>query len=183
MFERRQSEREFDEACLFQNIENGFYFSEETPPFPNVVSQKISRTLWNSWNIISVEKIKKILQRGAVRGLRVKLDRVFLFSVIRYYKKNIIRELWMICLSWHVKAKSYFSWIVKLGQKSAIFSVKMDLPCKRICKKDFFWCSQIAWVKYETDFIEYNKQSLWGPLRPLKTEADFQRYQEGYIDI
>ena len=78
----------------------------------------------------------------------------------------------MICLSWHVKAKSYFSWIVKLGQKSAIFSVKMDLPCKRICKKDFFWCSQIAWVKYETDFIEYNKQSLWGPLRPLKTEAD-----------
>ena len=133
---RRQSEREFYEACLFQNIENGFYFSEETPPFPNVVSQKISRTLWNSWTIIFVEKFKKILQRGAVRGLLVKLDRVFLFSVI--IKKNIIRELWMICLSWHVKAKSYFSWIVKLDHKSAIFSVKMDLPCKRICKKEFF---------------------------------------------
>ena len=33
----------------------------------------------------------------------------------------------MICLSWHVKAKSYFSWIVKLDQKPALFSVKLDI--------------------------------------------------------
>ena len=33
----------------------------------------------------------------------------------------------MICLSWHVKAKSYFSWIVKLDQKPALFSLKLDI--------------------------------------------------------
>ena len=44
----RQSDGEFSEACLFQNIENGFYSSQKTLPFPNICSQKNSRTLWNS---------------------------------------------------------------------------------------------------------------------------------------
>ena len=33
----------------------------------------------------------------------------------------------MIFLSWHIIAKSYFSWIVKLDQKPALFSVKLDI--------------------------------------------------------
>ena len=96
-------------------------------------------------------------QRGAVRGFLVKRDRVYLFSLIGYYKKNIIRELWMICLSWHVKAKSYFSWIVKLDQKSSLFPWKWTCRAKESAINSVFGCSQIAWVKYVTDLIEDNK--------------------------
>ena len=107
------------------------------PRYPDL--QDVGKVKLPNWRPRYFYVTLLIDQKGAVRWFLVKRDRVFLFSVIRYYKKNIIRELWMICLSWHVKAKSYFSWIVELDLRSALFPVKMDLPCKRICKKDFFW--------------------------------------------
>ena len=63
----------------------------------------------------------------------------------------------MICLSWHVKAKSYFPWIAKLDQKSALFPWKWTCRAKESAKKSFFGCSQIVWVKYVTDLIEDDK--------------------------
>ena len=65
-------------------------------------------------------------KRGRKGVSREKWSRVFILRDPLLWK-NIIRELWMIRLSWHVKAKSYFSRIVKLDQKPALFSVKLDI--------------------------------------------------------
>ena len=121
------------------------------------------------------------MKRGRkARVSRETWSRVFIVRGPLLLKKNVIRELWMICLSWHVEAKSYFSWIVKLDQKSALFSVKMDLPCKRICKKDLFGCSEITWVKYVTDLIENNTNSHFEDLWDLWWQKPTQRYHHSW---
>ena len=80
------------------------------------------------------------MKRG--RKARVSLEtwsRVYILRGPLLQKKNVIRELWMICLSWHVEAKSYFSWIVKLDQKSALFFRENGPAVQKNLQKRSFW--------------------------------------------
>ena len=58
-------------------------------PCRELFTQRISKFSESSFLCCHLVEIKDVITGGAVRGFLVKGDRLFLFSVIRYYKKKI----------------------------------------------------------------------------------------------
>ena len=64
--------------------------SAALPPYRELFTQRISRFSDSKFLCCHLLELEDVITEER-KGFLVKRDRVFLFSVIRYYKKNIIR--------------------------------------------------------------------------------------------